>query len=250
MGGAPGADLPRLRSDASMLTLADIAEALAQHGLLARGGFHPDDGDGVPSVPGGPAGTVVLVGNAGPAMWKHFAGTEELRDGASDPLDRWTRRVVGEVAAELGAAALFPFGGPSYLPFQRWAMRAEPVHPSPLGMLIHPEYGLWHAYRAALVWGERLDLPARPATPSPCDACAEKPCLTTCPVGAFTRKGYDVPTCVRHLDTPAGTDCMELGCRARRACPVGEGYRYAPMQAEFHMIPFRRNALARLRSKV
>jgi hypothetical protein len=43
---------------------------------------------------------------------------------------------------------------------------------------------------------------------------------------------------------------MELGCRARRACPVGQGWRYAPAQAEFHMLPFRRNALARLRSKI
>jgi hypothetical protein len=41
---------------------------------------------------------------------------------------------------------------------------------------------------------------------------------------------------------------MELGCRARRACPVGQSWRYTPAQAEFHMRPFRRNALARLRA--
>jgi hypothetical protein len=39
---------------------------------------------------------------------------------------------------------------------------------------------------------------------------------------------------------------MGEGCRARRACPVGRDYRYAPDQAAFHMRPFRRNALARL----
>jgi hypothetical protein len=136
------------------------------------------------------------------------------------------------------------------MPFQRWAMRAEAVHPSPIGMLIHPLFGLWHAYRAALAWPEGLDLPARPALASPCETCAEKPCLSTCPVGAFSRRGYDVPSCVRHLDTPAGADCMGEGCRARRACPVGRDYRYAPVQAEFHMLPFRSNGLARLRSKV
>jgi hypothetical protein len=234
-----------------MLTLAEIAAALARHGLLARGGFHPAAADGVPPLPTGKAArTVVLVGNAGPAMWEHFRAVPEMDDGAPDALDRWTRRVVDDIAVELGAVPLFPFGGPPYLPFQRWAMKAEPVHPSPIGMLIHPDYGLWHAYRGALAFSERLDLPPREDAPRPCDTCVEKPCLTTCPVGAFTRKGYDVPTCVRHLDTPAGTDCMGLGCRARRACPVGQGHRYAPAQAEFHMLPFRRNALARLRSKI
>lgn len=234
-----------------MLSLERIGALLARQGLLARGGFQPTEQDGVPPLADGAAPrTMVLVGNAGPAMWEHFSAAPEFHDGAPDALDRWTRRVVEAAAAELGATPLFPFGGPPYLPFQRWAMRAEPVYPSPIGMLIHPEYGLWHAYRAALVWSLPVDLPERPASTSPCHACVEKPCLGTCPVGAFTRKGYDVPSCVRHIETAAGADCMRLGCRARRACPLGQAYRYAPAQAEFHMVPFRRNALERLRSKV
>ena len=230
-----------------MLSLDDIATTVARHGLIQRGGFHPTDADDVPALPdGASAATLIMIGNAGPAMWRHFSAAPEMADGGADALDRWTRRVLGSVAASLGGALHFPFGGPPYLPFQRWAMRAEPVHPSPLGLLIHPEYGLWHAYRGALVFADRLDLPARPDVASPCDRCAEKPCLTTCPVAAFSTAGYDVPACARHLDTPAGSDCMAEGCRARRACPVGQGYRYAPDQAEFHMLPFRRNALARL----
>jgi hypothetical protein len=232
-----------------VLTLADIAEALAPHGLIARGGFHPGPEDGVPALADRTAArTVVLVGNAGPAMWQRFCAAPELTDGAPDALDRWTTRVLTAVAAECRALPLFPFGGPPYLPIQRWAMRAEPVHPSPIGLLIHREYGLWHAYRGALAFAERLGLPPRPELPSPCDSCADRPCLGTCPVGAFSVAGYDVPACARHLDTSAGVDCMTLGCRARRACPVGQGYSYAPAQAEFHMLPFRRNALARLGS--
>jgi hypothetical protein len=228
-------------------SLDDIANATARHGLIQRGGFHPTEADGVPALPGGGAvETLVMVGNAGPAMWERFAAAPEISDGAPDALDRWTRRVLEAVAAELRAALHFPFGGLPYLPFQRWAMRAEPVHPSPLGLLIHPEYGLWHAYRGALAFAGRLDLPARADAASPCDSCVEKPCLTICPVGAFSTGGYDVPACARHLETPAGADCMGEGCRARRACPVGQGYCYAPGQAEFHMLPFRRNALARL----
>ena len=38
-----------------------------------------------------------------------------------DPLDRWSRRLIERLARELGGRALFPFGGPPFLPFQRWA---------------------------------------------------------------------------------------------------------------------------------
>ena len=136
------------------MILDTIFPEIAPFGLIVRGGFHPDTSDGVPGNPG----TLVLIGNAGPAMWEVFA--KEHR-GGPDPLDAWTRTVLGGVAAKLGATALFPFDGPPYLPFQRWAMRAEAVFPSPIGPLIHPEYGLWHAYRGALAFAEALDLPER-----------------------------------------------------------------------------------------
>ena len=48
----------------------------------------------------------------------------------------------------------------------------------------------------------------------------------------------DVPACAAHLGSQQGTDCMELGCRARRACPVGRAYIYEPAQALFHMSAF------------
>ena len=33
-------------------------------------------------------------------------------------------------------------------------MRAEGLKPSPLGVLVHPDFGLWHGYRGAI--GENL----------------------------------------------------------------------------------------------
>ena len=67
--------------------------------------------------------------------------------------------MIEALAGELGAKAFFPSGGLPYWPFQQWARRAEPVHPSPVGILIHPRYGLWHSYRGALGLGEAHDLP-------------------------------------------------------------------------------------------
>ncbi len=216
------------------MLFAAIAEELKPTGLILRGGFHPEPADAVP----GSVGTLVLVGNAGMAMWQAFAREAGAGSGSGNPLDDWIRERLTGIADDLGAVPLFPFGGPPFLPFQRWAQRAEPTYPSPLGLLIHPDYGLWHAYRGALAFAERIDLPAPDSRPSPCESCADKPCLATCPVEAFSGDGYDVPACVSHLATRAGADCVEDGCRARRACPVGRDFVYAREQAGFHMRAF------------
>jgi len=213
-----------------------LEQRLSAKGLIARGAFHPEEKDGVPGHPG----TLFLVGNAGPAMWQAFEAARGDYADSRNPLDDWVRDVLSGIAGEVGATALFPFGGPPYLPFQRWARKAEPVHPSPLGVLIHPEYGLWHAYRGALAFAERLDIPSCEVRPSPCEFCADKPCLSACPVGAFSGDGYDVPACLAYLATPDGGDCVALGCLARRACPVGTEFTYEPAQAEFHMRAFTR----------
>jgi hypothetical protein len=232
------------------MDLATIEAAAAAEGLSLRGAFHPGPDDGVPDLAEGrAAATLVLLGNVGGSLWPAFSRTPELADGQPDPLNRWSERVVGGLAAALGARAFYPFGGPPYRPFVAWAKRAEPVRESPLGMLIHPDHGLWHAYRGALAFAERLALPPRDDRPRPCDGCADRPCLTGCPVGAFAAPGpgYDVAACVGHLDGPAGADCLDLGCRARRACPVGRAMHYETAQARLHMAAFlaaRRGAAA------
>lgn len=219
--------------------LARIDAAVGRLGLILRGAFHCAAADAVPAQPDGrESRTLVLIGNHGRGLWPHFEACPEVLDGRPDPLNRWSERVIGALAAEVGGLALFPFGGPPYRPFLRWAQRAEPVSSSPLGMLIHPDYGLWHAYRGAIALAEALDLPPRAERPSPCETCAEKPCLTTCPVGAFTIGGYEVADCAGHIAEPAGADCLDLGCRARRACPVGRDYLYPAAQARLHMEAF------------
>ena len=218
--------------------LGAVREAIEAVGLVMRGAFRPKDDDAVPALPDGKAcATLVLIGNAGSGMWAEFQCSPEF-SGGEHRLDRWSRRVIGELATRFRAAAVFPFGGPPFLPFLRWARQAESLHSSPLGLTIHPRYGLWHAYRGALLFAEHLELPAREADPSPCDECWDQPCLDACPVGAFTRSGYDVTACVGHVASPAGSSCLVQGCMARRACPAGREFRYVPAQAEFHMRAF------------
>ena len=148
--------------------------------------------------------------------------------------------MIGELADRLGAVALYPFGGPPHWPFQQWAQRAESVHPAPVGLLVHPTFGLWHSYRGALGFSDAIGLSSAGSRPSPCLACDGRPCLHACPVGAFSDAGYDVSACARHLSAPAGADCMERGCRARRACPVGADHAHGAAQASFAMRAFLR----------
>ncbi|HLW89863.1 MAG TPA: ferredoxin [Roseiarcus sp.] len=216
--------------------LAQIYQEISRAGLVPRGALRLADDEREGSL--ADVATIVLAGTCGGEGWSAFANSAERQDGRSDPLDRWSRRIIDQLAVARGAKALYPFGGPPYLPFQRWAMRAEPVEVSPLGMLIHPEYGLWHSYRGALGFVETFPIPEIQRRACPCDTCLARPCLSACPVGAFTNAGYNVDSCASHLLSEQGQACMNGGCLARRACPAGAEYRQGEDQARFHMKAF------------
>ncbi len=222
-------------------SLADIEDAIRAVQLEPRGALRCTEDDQIPvSVAGAPARSMVLIGTSGSGFWPAFNTARATLGQEPQPLDTYSRQVITTLAREFNAQAWFPFGGPPWLPFQRWAQRAEAVHTSPIGPLIHPQYGLWHAYRGALSFTRVLPgITDPPAEPHPCDSCHDKPCLSTCPVAAFSVQGYAVPVCIGHLQGPAGRPCMETGCLARQACPVGVGYHYQPEHAQFHMRAFR-----------
>jgi epoxyqueuosine reductase QueG len=179
---------------------------------------------------------VILIGNTGLDMFRRFA---RERDEHAASMDEWTKAVVGPLAASLEAQAVYPFDVP-HQPFLTWARLAGAGHVSPLGLNIHSTYGLWHAYRAALLFRVEFDMPRNSAGAHPCESCVGKPCLSACPVSAFDGSTYDVVACGKHILSEAGDDCMTGGCKARLACPVGTQYRYHPRQAQFHMRAFQK----------
>jgi len=228
------------------LTRDLIASALAMQGMMPRGCIVFDASDDPPAGPSGaPAKAAVLVGHAGASQWPHFEAWRATQPGdIADPLDTWSRLAIGAVAAQFSARAVSPSDRP-WLPFQQWAMRAERLKPSPLGLLMHPEYGLWHAYRGALLFEH---IPegfesgtGRPATPIHlCDGCAAKPCLKSCPVDAYGPTGFAYQACIAHVRSPAGSPCMGSGCQDRNACPYGAAYRYPEAVQAFHMRAYAR----------
>jgi len=212
---------------------AEVATATADVGLGVVGAFHPNPGDGVPAG----IATLLLLGPAGPGMWQVFSEGPEARDGAQNPLDRWSRRVIGGLAETCSAHPLFPFGGPPWHPFQRWAERGEGAVVSPVSMQASPVRGLWSSYRGALGFDRTIRLPEREER-SPCLGCPA-PCRSACPVEAIGPDGYDVPACVNHLTGNGKAPCHS-GCLVRAACPAGRALALPLAQHAFHMAAFLR----------
>jgi hypothetical protein len=221
--------------------LEDISAALAEHGLIQRGGFIFGAGEEAPPGPSSvPARSVLLVGQAGAAPWPHFLRWRERQPtDLENPLDTWSREVIGQVAQKFGARAVSPSDKP-WLPFQQWAMRAEGLKPSPLGILMHPEYGLWHAYRGALLFEIEIPIQAPRKSIHLCDACVGKPCMKSCPVGAYSPDGFAYEACLAHVRGANGEPCRSGGCLDRNACPYGVQYRYPAEVQAFHMASFAR----------
>lgn len=206
-------------------------KAAARYGLAVVGALDSSAGPEA-MVPDG-VSVLVLLGPGGPQMWTVFSTSPEALDGAADALDRWSARVIGDLAEALDAQAFFPFGGPPWSPFQRWAAAGEGAVVSPVSMQASPSRGLWASYRGALGFADPFTVPAPGA--SPCMDCPA-PCQTACPVDAFADGTYDTAACVAHVDG-AGTACRD-GCLVRRVCPAGAALDLPLEQRRFHMSAF------------
>ncbi|WP_395175375.1 hypothetical protein [Roseibium alexandrii] len=216
-----------------------FSEKLVAAGFLLFGGFKPEDTDLVPETgTGSTSKTLLIIGSTGPGLWPAFKSAPEAEDGQPDPMDRYTRRVLSKIADGFGFQPLFPFDGPPYHPFQKWALKCGGFSQSPFGLLTHTRYGPWAGLRAAFLSADDPDIPTPRETLGPCVTCQEKPCLTACPVDAIQLDtGYDVPRCLEYLGRTQDTGCWS-GCQARKACPVGQHHAPDEANGRFHMKSF------------
>ena len=224
--------------------LSDLKELLKPHGLILRGVLAGSEVEEIHAAGDEfKARQLVLVGNAGSAIWRPFNESPEFSDALANPLDRWSRRIGEDIAGQLGGRVIFPWEGPPYPPFLAWARASGQVFPSPVSMFVHREYGLWHAYRFALALpGSLGGIEHVPPAVSPCITCPQ-PCLAACPVDAFDSDGYQVDLCVDYLRADEKSACRERGCAARRVCPVGRAFSYEANHAQFHMAAFLKSRL-------
>ena len=203
--------------------ISDLDAAARAVGLAVLGALHED------------GGTVVMLGPDEPEFWALFTASGEYSDGQPDPLDRWSKRVIGGLAEAFGGSAVFPSDGPPYPPFISWALATGRCWSSPVGLLVHDTAGLFTSFRGVIRFETALDIPPPPSR-SPCSYCMG-PCISACPAMAFASGSYDVAACKAHIETDAGAECYQ-GCKVRIACPVSQSYGRLPEQSEFHMKAF------------
>lgn len=238
----------------SHLEIKELEQALIKFGLIVRGGFNAGAENNLPVLSNGQqAQALLLVGHGGSTLWPEFSNSPEYSDGEDHALDRWSQRVASTISSRFDMQAVYPFTGPPYQPFLSWAQRAErqAVLPSRIGLSLHPVFGLWHAYRFALlspVYVAQFQQKLKQSEPdelSPhCVSCETSACLTACPVNAFSARGYDVRACVGYLNATPDAACHTVGCLARKACPIGSDYQYESDHAAFHMKAFIKARLA------
>ncbi len=191
------------------------------------------------------ARSIVVLGNGGGALWAALKAHAARHPGwwqRENPLDDFTRAVVErDVAAPARAAGIrcvvvYPFmnDGPT-LDFVALARAAGIGGPSILGVAVHPRFGPWIAFRAALLVDVSLDEPGEAAGFDPCPGCAARPCLRACPAGAVSfPSGWDVPRCLTYR-VEQEPDCAAR-CHARVACVLGPEHRYPDDELAYHQM--------------
>lgn len=185
--------------------------------------------------------TTLLIGHGSQYFWPIFSLSEEYLDGDSNAMDRWSRRIGAQLAKQLDCQVFFPFDGPPYEPFLAMAQANGDSASTPLGMHFHIHHGLWHGYRFGLrLSSDNTSTPKAKAIPlvnQPCSGC-HQPCMTTCPVDAFTDQGYEVEKCRSYVTSAPQSLCATKGCLARLACPESPAGGYEEAQHQYHMRAF------------
>ena len=205
------------------------------------------------------SGCLLLLGHAGKKFWGVF--TKNQTDGAMqkpDPVDFYSaeisKQAVDNHLSGVSAKQLFPSND---CPINLMALgKAFGWHsPSPLGMGIHREYGLWSAYRA--VWWLDLELPDNikntvdPKVPleisNICQQCETQDCVTVCPGDAIDfKKNPDLVRCADYR-LQDESQCAST-CLSRMACPYAKDHRYTESQMSYHY-ELARSAIAKYRKQ-
>jgi len=189
--------------------------------------------------------SIVVIGNGGGALWASLKSHAARHPGwwnRDNPLDDFTREVVErDIAAPVRASGarcvtVYPFmsNGPT-LNFIELGKVAGIAGPSILGVTVHPKYGPWIAFRAALLLDEEIDSPGDALGFDPCPRCTARSCIPACPANAVNaQSGWDIPKCLTHR-VEVETDCTPR-CHARAGCVLGPGHRYPDDELAFHQM--------------
>jgi len=198
------------------------------------------------------AKSIVVIANGGVTLWVALQRHAQHNRGwwkREHPLDDFTRAIVEKeiapVLRQAGARStiIFPFmNGTATLNFIELGKVAGLAGPSILGVVVHPKFGPWIAFRAAILVDELIDAPGEAGGFDPCPTCTERSCIAACPAAAVAfPSGWDIPRCLAYR-IESEPDCTPR-CHARVACVLGPHHLYPEEELAYHQ----KRALAAMR---
>ncbi|MEM6988799.1 MAG: hypothetical protein AAF499_20025 [Pseudomonadota bacterium] len=180
-------------------------------------------------------GSLLVIGNVGGRFWRSVRSTDQFQ--GDHPLDAASVHATETVIAEALACTrelLYPDPQATRVNLLAVLNAMQWQHPSPLGLGIHAQYGLWQAVRAA--WWVSDAAPTRVVqSPAPdvCASCTSQACVVACPATAVRVGEWPKLTACADYRFAPQSRCAET-CVAREACPVAVEYRYDSDQLAHH----------------
>jgi epoxyqueuosine reductase len=186
--------------------------------------------------------SIVVIGNGGADFWRAYKAHAAANSGwleRRDPLDDFTREIIEqEIVSPIQALGrrcipVYPFGNGPTLNFMQLATLAGLAGPSIIGVVVHPAFGPWIAFRAALLLDCEIHHPGDAMGFDPCPSCSSRSCISACPAVAVSfPSGWDIPRCLAHR-VEAHPDCADR-CHARMACVLSPEHHYPDDELAYH----------------
>lgn len=147
--------------------------------------------------------TLCMIGHGGTKLWNHLPHPLVKE---KDPIDHFCIEQMKKLDEQ--ALILFP-NSDLNIPLQRIGRFLNIGRPTPMGIDIHKDFGLWFAYRGVFLTRLKIDKSIPEDFISPCEGCETKACLNASALGVDVYLG-------------------------RNACPFKTEHRYGAEQLEYH----------------
>lgn len=197
--------------------------------------------------------SIIITGFMGNKYWNilmefisHNPGFSTQTD---EIIDEYSRYVLNETSQLITPYTskfkiVYPFGNSvKQIDFTTLGLLSGTGVKSILGLLINPVYGTWISFRGAILTDLKFDKYNRSIKNfNPCTLCS-KPCISACPAGTVTDKGWNWNKC---LDFRSSDETCDTNCYSRRACPYGHNHQYSNEQFLHHHKSVLKNYLNRV----
>lgn len=171
---------------------------------------------------------ICLIASGGRELWKHLKHPLEI---SQNPIEKYSIELIKNF--DPNAVILFP-NEDFHFPLQKLGRLLNLSTPSPLGLDLNVEYGIWFAFRGAFITKKKVDLTTPLNAISPCENCSEKPCIKNCPAKATkSNTAFNVNKC-NDYRVSAESICADK-CLARLSCPYKIEHQYSAEQTKYHM---------------